>query len=816
MSSILVILFVIALLFILVVGGFLFYLYYWLIQRCTPQLDGELAVAGFDQPVQIRRDKHGIPHIWAENRADLFRTQGFVHAQERLWQMEQNRRVARGTLCELFGEAALDADRFSRIIGFWRAAQRELAALDADTRQVLDWYAEGVNAFIRTRAGRLAAEFNLLRFQPEPWRALDTLGFSKVMGWSISINWESELTRLQLLQQLDPVAAAELDPDYPASCPITLEAVGSEQLTRLLSTAGLLLNQYEQLKTWLGTASSGQGSNSWVLAPKVSLNRRPLLGNDPHLAVSIPGAWFENHLACPEFEVSGASFAGAPGVMLGHNAEIAWGMTNALIDVQDLYLERPHPDDPTQFEYNGEWEQAEVLEEVIQIRRRAAHVERVIITRHGPLINNLIKADHSAPPTPLALRWVGNEAGNTVRAILRLNQASDWAEFCAALADWSTPPQNVTFADGLGNIGYLLAGRVPIRKRNLGLTPAPGWTDEYEWPGYIPTDELPRLYNPPSGMIVTANNKMVGDDYPYFLGVEFDPGWRAARIEQRLTEKERYTLRDMEELQLDTVSSYARTLTPWLTLVGSEDPWEKVALAALRKWNFRMDSDSEAPTVFHYLLTTLLEMVFGDKLGAARSGYFGESGNPLFLVNGFFWRAATHLLELLDQQERSIWYLEVATSRQRTREEIIQEALTHAIKQLRQDTGDSTRLWSWGRLHQVRYVHPLGSVRLFQNLFNRGPFPVSGDATTPHVTRHALRLPPGLVQVAAGYRQIYEVGVWDRAQSVTNVGQSGHPLSQHYDDQIILWREGVYHAMPWSEEAIRTATAYKLVLRPAG
>jgi penicillin amidase len=322
------------------------------------------------------------------------------------------------------------------------------------------------------------------------------------------------------------------------------------------------------------------------------------------------------------------------------------------------------------------------------------------------------------------------------------------------------------------------------------------------------------MFNPDTGKIVSANNKMVGDDYPYFLGVEFDPGWRANRIEAQLCLKERYTLRDMEEMQVDTFSKYAQTLTPWLTLMNSDDPWEKVALAALRKWNFRMDAESEAPTVFHYTLIQLLEMVFGDKLGALAPAYFGMTANPLFLIHGFISRAEANLLDLLNNQEQSVWYMDAATGKARSREELLQEALSRAIKKLRGHTGDSARLWSWGRLHQVRYVHPLGSARLLRNIFNRGPFPVGGDGASPFVARHAPQTPIGLVQVTACYRQIFEVGAWDRAQSVLNIGQSGHPLSPHYDNQIVMWREGVYHPMPWSEEAVRAATAYRMVLRP--
>ncbi|MDQ3250525.1 MAG: penicillin acylase family protein, partial [Chloroflexota bacterium] len=311
------------------VGGFFLYIYGWLIQRATPVLDGELTLSIFDQTVEIRRDRHGIPHVYAQTQADLFRAQGFVHAQDRLWQMEQNRRIAQGTLAAVFGEAALEADRFSRIVGFWRAAQVELAQLDAEARQVLEWYAAGVNAYIALRPGRLAAEYNLLRVQPEPWTPLDSLGYAKVMSWALSLNWESELTRLRLLGALDPLAAAELEPDYPAKNPITLAGVGSAEMTRLLATAGLLLHQYEAVQPWLGAVSAGQGSNSWVLAPKNSLNRRPILCNDPHLAVQIPGVWYELHLCCPDYETSGVSFTGAPGVVIGHNETIAWGMTNA-------------------------------------------------------------------------------------------------------------------------------------------------------------------------------------------------------------------------------------------------------------------------------------------------------------------------------------------------------------------------------------------------------------------------------------------------------------------------------------------------------
>jgi penicillin amidase len=810
---------VIFLLIVLPLGAFFVYLYWWSIQRSNPQLEGTLRLSGLTAPVEILRDKHGVPHIYAQTLADLIRAQGFVHAQDRLWQMEQNRRIARGTLAEVFGEPALDADRFSRIVGFWRAAEAEVALLDDETRQWLTWYAEGVNAYIDQRPGRLGAEFNLLRVRPAPWTALDSLGHGKVMAWSLSLNWESELTRLRLLHQLDPVVAAELEPDYPGKSPLTLAGVGSTEMVRLQHTAGLLLNQYEQIKQWLGVATAGQGSNAWVVAPKYSLNRRALLCNDPHLAVQIPGVWYEIHLSAPGYETSGASLPGAPGVIIGHNEDIAWGVTNAMVDVQDLYLQRAHPTEADYFEYEGEWEAATVIEEVIGVRRRDPHVERVVVTRHGPLISGLVPTDERTPGDPattlaLALRWTGHTPAPLLPAIRQLNQATDWTSFNQALDEWTAPPQNILFADSRGNIGYRLAGAIPQREQNLGLLPAPGWTAEYEWRAMIAPAALPRLYNPESGKIVSANNKIVGDDYPHFLGVEFDPGWRAARLEELLQRKERHTIRDMEEMQLDNQSKLAEAFTPWFTLINSEEPWEKTGLQALRKWNFRMDADNFAATIYQQMVVHLLEMVFGDKLGPAKRGYYGMSSTPLFLVHGFFLRAETRLLAILNDYEQSFWYVEAATGRLRDRETLLQQALTATMREIRKTMGETTRTWDWGRAHQVRYVHPLGSARLLKNIFNRGPIPVGGDSTTPNLTRHAPKLPLGLVQVAASYRQIYEVGVWDRAQSITNTGQSGHPLHPNYDDQIMLWREGAYHKMPWSRAAVEGVAEQRLVLEP--
>ncbi len=798
-------------LILVVLGGVLFLLvYWWRMSRAAPRLDGRVHADFLQAPAEVLRDKHGVPHLYAQSEADLLRLLGWTHAQDRMWQMEHSRRIANGRLAEVFGGAAVDADRFSRILGFRRAAEQELAALDDATRQRLQWYVDGVNAFMTTHSGRLAAELNLLRVPPEPWTPLDTLAFFKALAWSMSTNWERELNRFQLLATLDSYTASELEPEYPGQSPIIAEAVGGSAAMRMLQTAGLLLGQMDNVRTWL-SATDGVGSNSWVVAPAHSLNRRALLCSDPHLPAQLPDMLYEVHLNCPEYAAAGATFPGIPGIFYGHNVAIAWGMANALVDTQDLYVERTDPANPTRFLYAGLSEAAQVVEETILVRHGAPHVERVVVTRHGPLLSGFIRsADAPRPVMPLAVQWAGAAPGHTLRALFALNRAADWANFQAACADWAAPVQAVTFADARGNIGYTLAGRVPVREQNLGMTPAPGWDGQHEWNGFIPAAELPHLYNPPSGLIVVANNKIVGDDYPYFLGVEFDPGWRAARIQELLLEKDRHTIRDMEDIQQDTLSKYAQAFTPWFTLLRSEDPWEKTGLQFLRKWNFRMDTDSAAALVFHHLLAHLLDMVFGDKLGPLRDGYYGISRMPVFPLHGMQLRAQARLLDIINSNEESIWYADVAKARQRTREELLQEALTRAMRSIRDIHGDSSLRWAWGRAHQVRFTHPLSRARLVGTFFDRGPIPVGGDATSPNQSRAVERVPPGLVQMLPAYRQILEVGVWDRGESVMAGGQSGHALSRLFDDQVTMWREGVYRPMAWSREAVEKAAVNRL------
>ncbi len=796
----------------LLAGGFLAYVYRWLMTRPVPDLDGSLQLPILDAPVTIRRDTHGIPHIEASSQADLFRAQGFVHAQDRMWQMEQMRRITDGTLAELFGKPALEADQYARTIGFRRIADRELAELWPHELETLKWYCQGVNAYMIQRGNNLAAEFRLLRYTPEPWQPVNCLAIGKLIGWAMSVNWDGEILRLLLRKQLGAEAAADLDRVSMADTPLILDELEERDAERLVLTAQALLQEYEKVKEFLPFAPAGQGSNSATVAGTRSESGHPMMCNDPHLQVAMPGSLYEQHLTAPGLDATGAMFPGAPGVVFGHNQHVAWGITAAITDVQDLFVERLHPEQPDQYECDGAWLPLESVEESFRIKGETEPVTKTIrFTRHGPIISDLVP---EVDGLPIALQWTGTDPGHTFHCLHEILVAGSCTEAMAAFAEWNCPALNVSVADTQGNIGYGLIGRHPIRGQGRGLLPSAGWDTANDWQGYVPYTDLPSIHNPPSGVIVTANNRITDPDAEVWLGCDFDPGYRAQRITQYLEDLPTITPADLRRAQLDSYSTFAAALTAVLIRLEPTDTWEKYALKVLADWNFRMETTSEGALIFHYLLSALLDEAFGTKLDSLYPRFLGKSSNPLFTNSSFKIKALPHLLELLQHSVQSRWYHDTANDRERTREIFLQDALQKGVHTMRQEMGESTRKWAWGRIHQIRFSHLMGSVFILRPILNRGPYPIEGDATTPMQTTAELGTPASLVQVSPAYRNVMEIGNWDTMQSVVNTGQSGHPMSRHYNDQIGMWREGEYHPMPFSAQAVAENTVYTLHLEP--
>ena len=765
--------------------------YLWL-RGSLPQTQGRTTVAGLDGSVEIVRDQWGIPHIFAATDHDAFLALGYVHAQDRLWQMEMNRRIGAGRLSELLGEATLDIDKFQRTLGYYRAATGDYAAWGERSRGALDAYAAGVNAWI-AEGHILPPEYLLLGAQPEPWTPIDSLVWEKMMSWDLGGDYEMELLRRQLGEALGPERAAQLLPGYPQDgvliLPAGVEPAAWEQ------TAGDLLALDSRLQIELGRGGREIGSNNWVVAGSRTESGLPLLANDPHLGTSIPSIWYLAELQGDQLHAIGATFPGLPAVVIGHNERIAWGVTNVGPDTQDLYIERINPANPNQYAVGDRWEDMTVVEEIIAVDgadeplRWAARS-----TRHGPLIS-----DVSGAGVPVALRWVALEPGDTTMdAFMDINYAADWEGFVDALRRYVSPSQNFVYADLDGNIGYYAPGRIPLRAAGHdGMLPVPGWDDSAEWQGYIPFAELPQAFNPDAGYIATANNRIVGDDYPYLISNDWAPPYRAERIVQLIEQMsdggETITAGDMAAIQGDRFSAQVAGLLPFLLATPPADERQARALGYLQDWPGEMALDSVAAAIYQAWMLHLERGLFADDLRGDLYEEMATRANPLFLIN-----------VLNDEALALAWCDNVLTAGVESCEQQAALALDAALDDLAARLGDNMDGWRWDKLHLTQYPHrPFSDVDYLKPLFHRS-IGNGGDRYTVNVAPVQLASPYDQTH-APGYRHIVDLGDWQNSRYIQTTGQSGNVLSSHYDDLIRLHRDVQYAAMTFGREEVQGA-----------
>jgi len=773
----------------------------WLVRRTFPTTQGSLNVAGLQAEVQVYRDAWGIPYIYAQNRHDLFFAQGYVHAQDRLWQMDFHRRIGQGRLSEIFGKTTLKTDRFLRTIGLARAAQADLENTDANTRAILQAYADGVNAYISTHQGKLPLEFTILGYKPEPWRPVDTLVWGKVMAWDLGGNWEEELLRARLIQKLGRDAAPALYPSYPQAGPFIIPPevhnyafLGQPRLDSVAQALALA-------QRVPSGGSVGLGSNNWVVDGSKSTTGKPLLANDPHLSIQMPSIWYENGLHGGGIDVVGATFPGTPGVVIGHNARIAWGVTNLGPDVQDIFLEKLNPSDPRQYEFAGRWEKMTVIQETIRVKGQdKPETLDVRLTRHGPLLNDVVEGLEQ----PAALKWTAiAERGRLVSSLLKIDQATDWQSFRDALRLWDAPSQNFVYADVDGHIGYQAPGRIPIRAKGQGMVPVPGWSGEYEWTDYIPFDELPSVLDPPTHFVATANNQVVPDSYPYLLTHDWSAPYRAMRITEQLTAKSKLSADDFRDIQADTLSLPAKQLIPLILGVKADSAVEEKALAVLKDWDYRHETDRAGAAIFQVFYWRLVQDTFGDELGADLLKEYLDQTNAHHMA-----------IAALAEQPDNAWWDDVTTPERETRDQMVDKAFSEAVGYLNDRLGGSPDQWAWGRLHQSVFNHPLGAVKPLDRIFNKGPVPTRGSGFTPDASHFNYNKPFNVTSLSS-YRQIVDVGDWDRSRSIHTTGQSGLPFDKHYGDMITTWQAVKYHQMLWSEKAVQENSTEHLTLLPA-
>ena len=777
---------------IVLIGGSLF------VRRTFPTIDGSVKVAGLRSTVEVYRDRWGVPHIYADNAEDLFFAQGYVTAQDRLWHMEFNRRVGSGTLSEILGVATLETDRFIRALGWRRVAEEEADALSGETLTMLEAYSAGVNAFIDSHGGSLPLEFTILGVEPEPWTPADSISWAKAMAWDLGGNWEAELLRALLIDAVGEDKAAELAPPYPDDHPVIVPpGVGVDANLGIDS----LLARSAELERFL-SGGPGVGSNNWVVDGSKSATGKPLLADDVHLGLQMPSIWYEVHLVGGGLNVEGYSFPGVPGVIVGHNEHIAWGVTNLGPDVQDLYLEKVNPANPDQYEYQGQWLDMETLEEVIEVSGQDPVVERVQLTRHGPVITSVVEDVEEV----VAFRWTALEPNRMFDSLLMLDGASNWEEFRAALELWAVPSQSFVFADTEGNIGYQTPGLIPIRSEgHTGLLPVPGWTGEYEWQGYIPFDELPSVFNPPTHYLVTANNKVVGDDYPYVLAYDFSLGHRAQRITSQLADTDILSIEDLQRIHGDTYSYSGEVFAPYVLQIEPEGFLQERALNELRAWDYRCEAESTGATIFHVFYMELVENTFGDELGDELLTEY---------LTGWTWH---HLaLEEMIQERENPWFDDTTTPEKETRDDIVLRSFADALDYLGNRFGDVPHAWEWGRLHGVTFVHqPLGEsgIAPLEMIFSRGPVEIGGSADTVNAASFDPEKPYATTD-GVSQRLIVDLSDFDNSLSTHTTGQSGLPFHKHYDDMIHPWQAVEYHPLHWSREMVEQNQEGLLVLEP--
>lgn len=770
----------------------------WLSRTRLPKINGDLHLPGLSSSVEIIRDRWGVPHIYAGSPHDLFFAQGFVHAQDRLWQMELNRRTATGRLSELFGPVALDTDRAVRTFGFHRLGAADWSNADGDTRDTLQAYAEGVNAYLQSPSARMPVEFTLLGHRPEPWKPEESMAFSRVMIWQLSHAWYGEIIRAQLIEAVGEAHAAELEIHYPGGNPVALpKGIEFNRLGpdgRLTGVHGPFLDR-------------GKGSNSWTVAGNRSVTGKPFLCNDMHLQLMLPSLWYESHLVSPPYHVSGVSLPGMPLILVGHNARIAWGMTLAFTDCEDLFVEEFDPQNPRRYRFGSEWREAEIIPEAVRVKGKPeAHTEQVVVTHHGPVISDVV----GYPAKRLSVNSMALRPCPAVKGWMLLDRAGGWDEFVEAMRCIEAPQLNVAYADVDGNTGYWVTGRVPVRAKGRGMVPAPGWTGEYEWIGEVPFDEMPHALNPEKDILVTTNQRIVGDDYPYYLGNVWMNGYRARRILEVLEAKQKLSTEDFRALHVDFTCLPGREFVERLAGLTTDDPDVQIGLETLRAWDGKLTADSVGGTIYEVTRYTLVRNLLEPGLGKElTTRLMGQGFNPVLLgSHEFYGHDTVAMLRMLD--DPTSWWVTQTGGR----EAVLRLSLKQAVAWLRRELGPEVSGWKWGRIHRVIFAHAMGIQKPLDQVFNRGPLPIGGDTDTPCQTAIAPEDPYDNKAWAPSFRQIVDLGDLSRSVVIHPPGQSGHIGSRHYDDLADLWIKGEYIPMLWTREQVESEAEGRLTLKP--
>lgn len=811
---------VITLLAVMVLIGF-----GWL-RSSLPDLDGKITLKGPESEITIARDTHGIPHIGGASDHDIFFAMGYVHAQDRLWQMEMNRRIGNGELAEILGPDVLDFDKYFRTLGFADRARTAWEKLDSETQISLQKYADGVNAFLETRTGALPPEFVLTRTTPKPWSPTDTLVWQKMMWLSLSGNMRWEIARARMLTKLSPAQVRTIYPPYPGEEEAPFPDLAAIYNKLPLAAATDLIG---------AEPPEGIGSNNWVISGARTKSGKPLLANDPHLGLTTPNIWYmvRTHNRTTGTNLVGASFPGSPSIVLGRNDKIAWGFTNTAPDVQDLFVEKLvdggdrylTPDGPADFI---------LREERIKVKGAEDVVLTVRETRHGPVVTDVLsdQTDFLEEGYALALQWTALQDTDTaVTGLLKLAHAGDFDAFKAAGRYYFGPEQNMVYADTDGNIGYYAPALVPIRRADneiQGRLPSPGWDAKYDWQGFIPYDELPTRFNPDGGVIATANEKIVDGNYPYYITRDWAHPYRGNRIRHLLHDgarhehaAEKHDLESFKTVQTDVTSDMARELAPLIARAIPQDSPAADIAAALLDWKGDMAADRPEPLIFYTWMRTYQERLVADEFGDLYEDF--RRLRPRLIKSSLFWsdiprtKIAPPYYDLppIERKTTLAWCDDIHTKdKQESCKDLAVDSFTEAVEHLSVTHGEYWKTWRWGNEHILTQSHRPFSQAPFLKDFFELKTPISGSTHTINVAGVSEN-PDGLNKSTFGpsYRGIFDLSDLDQSLYAHPTGQSGNPLSPHFDDLFPLWKNGDYFTIP-TKTIVPENAAYILTIRP--
>ncbi len=774
---------VVLLVVVIVVGAF-----FWL-RQSVPELTARYELAGLEKPVSIVRDKNGVPHIYAQSEQDAYFAIGFVHAQDRLFQMVMQRRIAQGRVAELVGSMGLRADRFMRTLGLYRRAKASLSALTPETRSALESYARGVNAYLAARKELLPPEFNLLFHKPEPWTPADSVVWGKLMSLQLATNWGNELRRLALIQRIGAEKVRELEPKDPASAPATHAAVKGLGLDRLIAAIPWSM---------VGTGAS----NEWAVAGGRTSDGKPIVANDPHLGMTAPTIWYLIRVETPAWKLAGATVPGVPALLIGHNEHIAWGVTTPYVDTSDVFIEKIDPANARRYMTPEGPRPFVERTETIKVRFGDPVTITIRETRNGPVLTGLPFGGlpRTGAGHVLALRaaWL-TDRDTTADAIFSLNRAKDWAGFRKALRRYIGPSQNFIFGAVDGTIAHITAGRIPIRKAGDGRLPVPGWDGKHDWIGYIPFDFLPQGSDPAKGFLVNANNRIVGPAYPFFLTTGWGDHYRATRITERLTATPKSTVATTEALQADILSLPARAVLPLLLTTEPADGRERTAIALLKAWDHRMDRHKPEPLIFAAWMYELGRALFADELGERLARRYASDVDVILNV----------------LKNHPDWCDDSLTAARETCADRISASLTAAVARLAETYGGSPAEWRWGRAHQLNARHAVfGFIPLVRD-FTSLRIETGGSGRTVNKATPSGREPKPFAQASGpGVRAIMPLGNLAKSRFILAGGPSGNPYSRFYDNLLEAWRDVRYIGLAADRASAEKEAAGILTLVP--